>query len=398
MFGLKKEKAGVVYGVLFDIGSESVGVAIVESNRDNEYPTVIFSHRVHMRITKMTLTSSERLRYMREALFSASLIISRDGIQALTLHDKHARVSDILITVSAPWSHTLSRNVHYEGEKDLKVTRALLDDLVASAESEISTHLAKIDNDAELAYEVVERATVDVRINDYPIKEPLGLHGKEVSLMHVTGIIPADILDAVREVEEKIFPSTKVRSHTFLLVLYCILRELFTEHDALTIVHVTGESTELGIVENGTLIESISIPYGLNTIVRSLMSKKDQTMKEIHSELLLYHENNLAAERSKEIESHLTEYKKMLIERLQSETLRRFPGNAFVLAPLSFTELFKDVLAPVIKDELNIKTEILTLKADVLSMSAEGGTEDTNISVASRFFHKLHGCGEFEGT
>ncbi len=395
MFGLGKKKAGVVYGVLYDIGSESVGVAIVESKRDNEYSNIIFSHRVHMRITKKVLSDAERIRTMREALFSASLIISREGLQSLITHDKKARISDILVTVSAPWSYTISRNVRYEGEKDLKITRQLVDDLVSGAESEIATHIEGLKADTQLTYEIVERATVDVRINDYTVAHPLGLHGKEISLVHVTGVIPTDILEAVREVEEKIFPDTSIRSHTFLLVLYCVLRELFPEHTALTLIHVTGESTEFGIVENDTLTESISIPQGLNTLVRSLMSGTEQDAKEIYSELTLYHEHGLSPSREKEIETGLKQYTEALTEKLKEHTFaRRFPKEAFVLAPLTFTELFKDVLTPFVKTELNIQSEIISFKEETLNMTTLSDIEDVNISIASRFFHKLHRCGE----
>ncbi len=398
MFGFGSKGNAVLCGVIFDIGSESIGISIVESDHTNEFPNIIFSHRVPMRITKNELTGAERMRHMREALFSASLIISRDGLEALSLHNRHARIKHILVVVSAPWSKTISRSVNYTGETELKITRTLIDELVGSAESEISNHLTDlVSSDEKSGYTIIERATIDVRINDYAIKHPIGLRGNEISLVHVSGLIPNEIITAVEEVEEKIFPNTTIRSHTFLLVLHCVLREIFKEQSAITIVHVTGETTEFGIVENETLIESISIPCGLNTIVRSLMTHKEQTAKEIYSMLELFHANNLTPEQAQEIEGSLNEYTQKLKDELKKHSdTRRFPKQAFVLAPSSFTELFRTILNPVLKEGLGIASGTLIFTQDILGATATHDEADLSTMITSRFFHKLHGCGEID--
>jgi hypothetical protein len=218
-----------------------------------------------------------------------------------------------------------------------------------------------------------------------------------VSLVHVSGLIPDEIIKAVQEVEEKIFPNTTIRSHTFLLVLHCVLREAFKEQSSLTMVHVTGETTEFGIVENDTLVESVSVPYGLNTIVRSLMTHKEQTAKEIYSMLELFHSNDLTPEQTGEIEQGLNTYTTMLKTALRAHaSTRRFPRQAFVLAPASFTNLFSTVLNPVLKDELGLTSDLLTLTNDVLGATATHDEADLSTMITSRFFHKLHGCGEID--
>ncbi len=295
MFGLGKQREGVLYGALFDIGSESIGIAIVVSEKKEIQPKILFSHRVDIRVSKTASGFEEHMRRMKEALFSASLILSRDGIEALKAHDAHGRVGKLLVTVSAPWSHTISRSVSYEGETDLKVTRDLIDDLIGSAETEIKKQIDETKEGMNFPSLIVERSTIDVRINDYSVHQPIGLRGSNISLVHVTGLIPEDILHAVTEVEEKVFPHTALQSHTFMLVLYCVLRDVLKEATALTVIHVTGESTELGIIENETLVETIAFPCGLNTIVRGLMDNDRMTGSEITSLLVLHSKGELNA-------------------------------------------------------------------------------------------------------
>ncbi len=398
MFGLGKARTKALYGAVFDIGSESVGIAIIESVPGEKYPTILFSHRVHMRITKREQPTNERIRVMKEALFSASLIISRDGLEALRLHNKHAHVEKILVSCSAPWSYTISRSVSYHGEDDVKITRDLIEDLVASAESENQKQLDAGSAPTELTYEIVERATIDVRVNDYLVRNPIGLKGKEVSLAHVTGLIPREVISALHEVEEKIFPQTELRAHTFMLVMYCVLREIYTDHASMTIVHVTGDTTEFGIVEGDTLVESVSAPVGLESIVRNMMSNDRDTAEEMYSILKLYHKNELTPEIRSTVEKHLGAYTESLKQAVMSHAVtRRFPKTAFILAPSPFTALFREVLEPVLRKDLEITGELLSMDDhEELGSTPSHDEEDTNLAITSRFFHKLHGCGEID--
>jgi hypothetical protein len=397
MFGLGSSRNKPLYGAVFDIGSESVGVAIVKSVQDEKYPSILFSHRVHMRITKREQSMTDRIRTMKETLFSASLIISRDGLEALRLHDKHARVSKMLVSCSAPWSYTVSRNVAYEGEEELKISRDLIDDLVQSAENEIGKQLETEGAPSELTYDIVERATIDVRVNDYPILHPIGLKGKAISLAHVTGLIPREVVEALREVEEKVFPGTEIRAHTFMLVMYCVLREIYAEHASMTIVHVTGDTTEFGIVEGDTLVESVSAPVGLESIVRGMMTHDRDTAKEMYSLLELYEKNELNEDGKNSVAKHLTEYAEAVQKSIEGHaSTRRFPKTAFVLAPTPFTPLFTTVLSPILKETLGSTGDILTLPLDELGSTPSHDENDANLAITSRFFHKLHGCGEID--
>ena len=397
MFGLDRKGSKALYGAIFDIGSESVGVAIVESDAKAKYPNILFSHRVHMRLTKKKLDMADRIRIMKETLFSASLIISRDGLEALALHNKHAKVTKMLVSCSAPWSYTISRNVAYEGETELKVSRDLINDLIGSAETEIEKQLKAGDTPTDLTYEVVERATIDVRINDYPVMKPIGLRGKEISLAHVTGLIPREVIRALTEVEEKVFPETTIRAHTFMLVLYCVLREMYTAHNSMTIIHVTGDTTEFGVVEGDTLVESISAPAGLESVIRSMMQNDKETAQEMYTLLKLYHDGNLTDEVASRVKNALDAYIDTVRDALNAKaSSRRFPKVAFIIAPSPFTPLFTTLLTPYLRDSLGISSEILNFDDTILGASPTHDEQDANLSIASRFFHKLHGCGEID--
>jgi hypothetical protein len=397
MFGLRSHTEGIFYGVIFDIGAESIGVSIIESDRSKKLPIVIFSHRVHLRIPKLAPSTGEYTRHMREALFSASLILSRDGLEALRLHNNHARIGKILVTCTSPWSYTISRNVQYESEDEIKITRALVDDLVKSAESEITTQIQSEKDNAHDLFEVVERATVDVRINDYSIQNPVGLRGTTVSLAHITGLIPSDIIKAVYEVQEKIFPNVEIRAHTFLLVLYCVLRDLFPKTESLCIINVAPEATEFGIVEGGTLIESTTIPFGTSELVRQLTGSLKKTEIEIGSLLTLYESGSLEKTLREQLDKEFKFFAKKFEESMSEHFVtRRFPKTAFLLAPEPYSELFVTELTPFIRDVFHADQTLLTINTETLKEISFHESNDPYLSITSRFFHKLHACGEID--
>lgn len=397
MFGLKSHTGGIFYGVIFDIGSESIGVSIIESNQSKKLPVIIFSHRVHMRIARLTPTTAAYTRHMREALFSASLMLSRDGLEALGLHNSQARIQKILVTCTSPWSYTISRNVQYEGENEIKITRNLIDDLVKSAEAEINTQIQKEKGAEQDLLEVVERATVDVRVNDYSIQNPIGLHGKSISLSHITGLVPTDIIKAVYEVQEKIFPNVEIRAHTFLLVLYCVLRDLFPKTESLCIINITPEATEFGVIEGGTLIESTTIPFGTNELVRQLMDSLKKTELEIGSLLALSESGSLEKTLHDQLEQEFKSFFKKFGESMSTHFVtRRFPKTAFLLVSEPYRELFVTALTPFIRDVFHADQTLLMINPEILKEISFRDSVDPYISVTSRFFHKLHACGEID--
>ncbi len=211
MFRFHRENNAPAYGALIDIGSGTIGVGIVASDPDNKLPHLLYSHRATMRIMEQT-GKEENLRRIREVLFSACLLLSQEGEQALKKFDPRGHISKLFITCSSPWSYTVARNVHYESDVPFKVTENILKDLIQSAESEIITHVRESSHMKAGDFEVVESATVDININDYPVHEPLRLEGITLGLSHIAGLIPTEIMKALEEVQDKLFSNTQLRA------------------------------------------------------------------------------------------------------------------------------------------------------------------------------------------
>lgn len=393
MFNLRRQKSDVVYGVLIDISSGSIGVAIVMSLHDMKLPKIVYSHRNTMRISKSTAENPNDIRRLREALFSALLTLSQDGKQILNELDSEANISKLYVTCSSPWSYTVARTVHLENDEPFKVTSAVINDLVQSAETEILTHLRERASISDKAFSIVERVTVDIAINEYPVIHPLNLKGTSLGLSHVAGVIPQDILDAVYEVQEKLFPKTEIRTHTYMLVMFCVMRDLFPRLDSMCIVDITAESTECAIVEKGLLIENEAVPIGSSTFIRNVMTSTDKPSADIQSYMACVGDG--AHLDSSDFDEYIKEYEQKISDLIMHIMSKRvIPSEIIVTTHKPYEQFFSPIITRVFKRVLNTEPHVLSIKNEIVKEISEGADEDVYLALAARFFHKVHGCGE----
>ncbi|QQR65190.1 hypothetical protein IPH92_01235 [Candidatus Kaiserbacteria bacterium] len=393
MFNLRHNSSDTVYGVLVDISSGTVGIAIVASPKGAKLPQLIYTHRNTMRITEHGSEKSENIRRVREALFSASLILSQEGKQVLNEFDSNAVITKMYVTCSSPWSYTVARTVHFEDNVPFRITNSIINDLIQSAESEILNHIRGVEHVTSNGFSIVERATVDITVNDYPVVHPLNLKGTILGLSHITGLVPQEILDAVNEVQEKLFTETELRTHTYMLIMYCVLRDIFPRLNTLCIVDITGEETEFAIVENGLLIENSSVPVGSNTFIREIMKSTGKPSADIQSHMSLV--GNEAHLNAAEFTPHIESYKKQISETL-SQLLehRSIPADIVITAHKPFERFFAPIIENVFKDTIKNEPRILSISQNIIDEISHGAGDDVYLALGARFFHKLHGCSE----
>ncbi len=393
MFNFRHNDSDTVYGVLIDISSGTVGVAIVASPKGEKLPKLIYTHRNIMRVTKHGAEKSENIRRVREALFSASLILSQEGKQVLSEHDPKAVITKMYVTCSSPWSYTVARTVHFEDDEPFKITHNVINDLIQSAESEIIDHIRGVEHVTDNGFSIVERATVDITVNDYPIAHPLNLKGTMLGLSHIAGLVPQEILDAVHEVQEKLFPETELKAHTYMLIMYCVMRDIFPRLNTMCIVDITGEATEFAIVENGLLIENTSIPTGSNTFIREIMETTGKPAADIQSHMSLVGKD--AHLNTAEFGDHIDAYKKQIIETITTLLEHRaIPADIIITAHRPFEQFFAPIIENAFKETLHNEPHILSIRQSIVDEISDGAGDDVYLALGARFFHKLHGCGE----
>ena len=393
MFLFGNDDDAVSYGVLIDVSSGSVGIAIAESNPESPAPSILYSERISMRITKHGAEESENIRRIKETLFSASLTLSQDGIKTLHEHNPKARLSKMYVTCSTPWSYTTARNVYYEEDENFRVTDEIIDDLVKGAESEMLSEATDADHIKGDVFEIVERATVDYTINDYAIENPRKLTGKTFGLTHIGGLVPSEIFDSIEEIHTKFFPQTELKVHTYMFAMYCVLRDLFPTYPSLFIIDVTAETTEYALVEDSILIENTFTASGSSSFIRDTMTETGQPASDIQT--LMSTESGTTHLDSSKITQSIDAYKKQISEMiLKLQEKKIVPNTVVVTSQMPYEYFFASIILDCLETLFENKPKVLDLKQEIQKISSFGSEIDVYLMILTQFFHKSHKCGE----
>ena len=394
MLFLEKKNTDTIYAVLIDVSSGSIGFGIVESKKSLSLPTLVYTNRIPTRIPHTTAENNQlSTKRIREALLSTTLACSTDAIHALKEYAPDAHISQCFVTCSSPWAYTMARSVRYEEKETFKITKKILHDLIEGAEKVIYSKVHIASGEKELQFSIVEQATVDISINDYPVTHPYNLKGTSISLTHVAGLIPKDILSTIEEIQEKIFSDSVLRAHTYMLVIYCVLRDVFPKIHSSCIIDITGAATEFGIVENDLLITNSSIPLGSNTMTEYCAEASGRPAADIRSSLLDLPEN--APVNLSQFEPFTSLYIEQLVAHIQKINEQRvFPEHIIISTHAPYTPLFKELIRQAIIKAVGREHIIVVIDTNLLGNIVNKSDQDLYLAVSARFFHKLHGCGE----
>lgn len=260
---------------LLDIGSGSVGGALVEDVAAN--PTVRFTTRKSFPFSlEVSAESLER------AMLAALFVVARrleEAVRSLERdEERRAAVGEAVAVFSSPWYAGKTAVVRIEREAPFTVTRRIFAETVADAERSF----AKPEDDALL----LERSVIQTIVNGYRTSRPVGKRGATLDLALYLSALPRGVAEKARGAIGRAFPGRPVSLHSFGLVAFSALRDLFPEKDHFLLLDVSGEVTEVLLVRDGVLLENASFPLGHNFLIRRLLAARPAETAESSRSLL----------------------------------------------------------------------------------------------------------------
>lgn len=388
MFGLSSSK-NAQCGVIIDVASGSIGFALVVSDESAKDPEIICASREYIKAQPHKLRPEQHQLRVKQALFSAALAFNSKALPLLQQKYPKQKVTSTFVTCSAPWSHTVSRTVSCKDDTDFTIDEDVIADITKKAESEIESTAHESEIAASSGFRIVERATTNITINGYSVRNLTELKGKEVSLYHTSGMVSTELYNIILEIHEKLFPGSRLRIHTSMLAHFCTLHDAYQDCDSFLVYSVTGEATEIGLIQNDALIATKSVSCGINTVVRAIQKATGGTHEHAQSILRAYHEHTAGASSESIVETHLASYKETLSNALSGlAESHALPKHLSVLSFNEYTPFFTQII-PDIHAKIVGNAELL--KQPALISSTES---DPFLNISSRFFHKSYVCGE----
>lgn len=272
---------------LLDIGSSSVGGALVafSSEKDGASPTVLWSKR-----NEIPFQETVNIEHFLQGILSALKTVAK----AMSVEAKEHPTA-IFCTLSSPWCLSQTRVAKSSFAQPSIVTQKIIDALVDAEAASFRSGLASYLESGV----ILEQKIMRVELNGYATQKPYGERAQDIDISLYMSATPQSFLNTIRQSIEEIFHRSVDQYHSLALVSFSAFRDIFPERENFLICDIGGEVTDLSLVKNNILVETVSFPKGMMMFIRDAVSLLKRPPEEVLSRLALHfggrHDDTLSA-------------------------------------------------------------------------------------------------------
>ena len=283
LFTSKNKKAKNTVAI-FDIGSGSVGCAIVElPSNESELPTIIKSS--YRDIASSNDNDFDLLfKNMLRALESASSSLNKNNTSV---------IKEVYCFLASPWYISENRVIKIEREHPFTFTKRFADDLLQKEIFNLSESYKKKYGEED-APSVVDNLIMGVSLDGVLIDDPIGKNCKNANINILASLSPKFFLNEIRTSISKSFHHIPINFSSFVASSYVAVRDRYISPNSYLLVDVGNEVTDVSIVTDGILNYSVSFPQGKKTFLRSISKYKNIELRDSQELFNLYTTDNLS--------------------------------------------------------------------------------------------------------
>jgi hypothetical protein len=183
------------------------------------------------------------------------------------------------------------------------------------------------------------------------------------------------------------------------LVQFVVTRDLLPNQFDFTIVNISYEATEIGIVRDGVLTYSTHTPFGSFSLAREIAAitkvPLNEAFSSLHTENPYDFIKNLTTDQTKEVEEIFDKYTEKIAELFRetgdnlsiprSLSLRTDPGTETI---------FSDLVTKATKRAIRSEPYITLIKRELNKIN--DSETDIDLTIVAQFFHNQHYHNEIE--
>lgn len=269
---------------LLDIGSTSVGAALLrlsEQTNGAVPPTVLWSRRKEIPFQQVVDSDHffQRISGALKTVLEAMSIEAKESPQAF------------FCTFSSPWYAAQTRIAKSTFLQSSVVTpqivNSLVDAEVAAFEAAYASHMP---DESPGRAALLEQKIMRVCLNGYATQKPYGKSAHEVDVALYISMSPQFFLDEINRLVGEVFHRGIDQYHSLAFVSFSALRDIFPEREHFLMCDIGGEITDLSLIKNNLLVETVSFPKGRMTLMREAVSLLKRQPEEVLSMLTLHFE------------------------------------------------------------------------------------------------------------
>lgn len=393
-------KNPVRYVALLDIGSGSVLSSIIASDSQKAYPEIIWSHREHT-ILKQSHTATDSAKSILTSLVNALITLESEGKATLRNKYPHTHLTELMVTIAAPWSYTAVKTISYNQEEPFVVTETLINDLIETAHRKVEEELLEHERVSSLGLSVISRSLLQVIANGYVIVRNNNQSASTLKLIEASAVAQDNLVTAVIENKEKTLPNAELSITSFMIPFFYSTQSLAAAKNLrdYLLVDITYEATEIGVVRDGALLYCTHAIRGSFSIARDIAEALGIPTEEaygyLRSQQLEHYMETYSEAKQGAVKDLLTAYEDTLCG-LFKETGDNLaiPRTIFIHGDLATEEFFNTHVKAAAKLATNSDHAVHNVSADMLSehyTEAEQKNitihDDSALLIAAHFFH-----------
>jgi hypothetical protein len=291
--GLFSRNSVARHVLVVDVGSGSIGAALVRLEKDTT-PYILATAR-------QVIPFQEKLNVQRfVSLMQESLNTATDAVME---KNKDIVPSAVMFGLASPWNTSQTRLVHLDQLDDFLVTEKGLKQIIEKEGGLFTSAPFDPNGPKELMKNVlIESRAMQIKLNGYEVETPVGRKARELDIALYLSVMPERIKDSFSDTIGKRWPHADLRFHSFMYAAFNAVRDTFAESASFVVVDVAGEVTDVALVRDNVLLESLSFPLGYHAITRMTMRELGLQSTAADTEVALYLEGKSDSARAKQME------------------------------------------------------------------------------------------------
>ena len=278
---LGKGKRGVKKNiVIIDVGSGSVGAALVTLNKEGA-PALLGQTRIEtpLATSRSSKKIADLVRTAAKEAIGQIEAVKRDFLATFP----NEIVSQVAIFLPAPWCTLFLRNIRVSRITPVRVTPAFIERMVAD--------YVRTERPDEKNEEVIERSAVGIRLNGYAVEDiPKDSMASTIELAVVSATAHKEFVSRLRDMVYAAFGhSVRVTFHSTSIAAAYALSAVHPERPDYVLCNSEGELTELVFAFEHIPSGVATSTAGCNALLRTVSVHANMGRKEASSALILAH-------------------------------------------------------------------------------------------------------------
>jgi hypothetical protein len=396
------------FGALIDIGSGSVLVAILRSDAEKTYPEIIWSKREYSPLRNVT-SLDESAKHVMTALVNALMALDSEGRKAFSEKTGHNKLPETQVTIAAPWSYTITKNISYAHGEPFTLSDELIEELLRTAHKKVDEDITEHERAHQLGLTIISRSVIGLSANGYNLLRPNNQSAKTLRVVEASAVAQDYLVTAIKEAGGKVLPDSTLHLYSFIMIFYSIIRDIHPESTEYCLVDITYEATELGIVRDGILTYTTHAPYGSFSLAREIAAVLGTPLEEAFGYL---HDSDLTAalssyslEKQAEVQEIFTAYRKRLTDLFhETGDALSIPKRIFLHGNLHTEAFYAEQVGEAAKAATKASHAVYPVSKELIDKNypKEMGIEiektvmDTALLISAQFFHMREYHSRFE--